>query len=278
MNHTFLKSIILSGLFFLLGLSGFAQGIYFDPSPTDVTVPGRLYIDLTSSECGCPELQDSDPVTNPMYIWLWNPNESLMGTLNGTWDNSKDQMKMEQDPSNPNVWYFDFFGESLSAFYQQPAAVFYANGMDFLVKEKNGAPSGMPEQKSPDLHYTFEPIGCFEKICPFPTTFFQDDYFVITYDNNKETISPLKNIDPNDCLIWFRYSVNDGSLQVLQEATDKFKMEYDGDGIFSKTMIPEEYFGLNPGDVLTRIDVYITKSPIQAPPFTAPISLFPGCH
>lgn len=278
MNRTFFKSIILSGLFSALSLAVFAQGVYFDPSPTDVTVPGRLYVDVTSSECGCPELLDVDPVANPLYIWLWNPNESLMGTINGSWDNSKEEMKMKQDDSNPNLWYFDFFGASLATFYQQPAAVFYSSGMDFLVKEKNGAPTGLPEQKSPDIHYNFEPIGCFEKICPFPTTFFQDDYFVITYDNNMETITPLKNIDPNDCLIWFRYSINDGPLQVYQEATDKFKMTFDGDGVFSKTMIPEEYFGLNPGDVLTRIDVYITKSPIQAPPFTAPISLLPGCH
>ncbi len=201
-----------------------------------------------------------------------------MGTLNGAWDNSNDQMKMEQDATNPNVWYFDFFGSPLATFYEQPAAVFYASGMDFLVKEKNGAPSGLPEQKSPDLHYDFEPIGCFEKICPFPTTFFQDDYFIITYDNNKETVSSLQNLGPDECLIWYRYSVNGGSLQVFQQATDKFKMDYDGDGVFSKTMIPQTYFGLNPGDELTRIDVYITKAPIQAPPFTVPISLFPGCN
>lgn len=278
MNRTFFKSIILSGLFSALSLAGFTQGIYFDPSPTDVTAPGRLYIDVTSSECNCPELLDVDPVTNPLYIWLWNPNEPLMGTINGVWENSNDNLKMQQDDTNPNVWYFDFFGEALSTFYEQPAAVFYASGMDFLVKEKNGAPAGLPEQKSPDLHYTFEPVGCFEKICPFPTTFFQDDYFVITYDNTKETISTLQNLGADECLIWYRYSVNGGSLQVYQQATDKFKMDYDGDGVFSKTMIPEEYFGLNPDDVLTRIDVYITKSPIQAPPFTAPISLFPGCN
>lgn len=277
MNQIYIKSIVLSCLFSVAIISGSAQGIYFDPSPTDVTVPGRLYVDVTSSECSCPELLDVNPESNPLYIWLWNPNDPLMATLNGSWDNSNEQMKMQQDASNPNLWYFDFFGSSLAAFYEQPAAVFYSAGMDFLVKEKNGAPSGLPEQKSPDLHFDFEPIGCFEKICPFPTVFFQDEYFVITYDNKQEIIPTLQNIAPDDCKIWYKYSVNGGTLQTLREDTEKFLMDYDGDGVFSKSMIPQEYFGLEEGEELTRIDVFITKGNINAPPFTAAISLFPGC-
>lgn len=259
-----------------------AQGIYLDPSPTDVTAPARLYVDITSSECSCPELADADPESNPLYIWTWDPNEDRapvngQDATNGTWNSSNENMKMKQDESNPNLWYFDFFGAPLTVFYQQPAAKFYQSGIFFLLKEKNGSPEGVPEQKSPDLNIIPEPIGCFEKICPFPTTFFQEDYFVITYDNNKETNGNLQNLEPTECMIWYKITVNNGSPQTFREETDKFKMDYDGDGVFSKTMIPQEYFGLTDGDVLNKIDVFITRPPINAPPFTSPISLYPGC-
>lgn len=275
---------IIIAIFCVVGFSASssAQGIYFDPSPTDVTAPARLYIDITSAECSCPELQDVNPDTNPLYIWAWDPFEDRqpvngMNAKNGDWNNSNENMKMKQDPDNPNLWYFDFFGVPMTQFYQQPAAVFYADGIHFLVKEKNGAPGDGPEQKSPDLHIIPEPIGCFEKVCPFPTTFFQDQYFAITYDNNKETIPTLQNMAPDEAMIWYRISVNEGALQTFREDNDKFKMEYDGNGMFSITMIPSEYFGVAEGDVITKIDVFITKTPINQPPFTSVITLYPGC-
>ena len=273
---------ILFALFAVVAFSNTSagQGVYFDPSPTDVTAPVRLYIDITSSECNCPELQDVNPETEPLYIWTWHPFEDRLpvngiNVQNGAWDNSNDNLKMEQDPNNPNLWYFDFLGVPLTQFYQQPAAVFYADGISFLVKKKNG--SGDPEPKSPDIHITPEPVGCFEKVCPFPTVFFQDEYFAVTYDNNQEVIPTLQNMGPDECLIWYKYSVNGGSLQTYRESTDKFKMTYDGDGMFSISMIPQDYFELLEGEELTRIDVYITKAPINQPPFTSAITLFPGC-
>jgi hypothetical protein len=271
---------------FFLGIAHVlcAQGVYFDPAPTDVTSPARLYLDVTSSECSCPELQDVNPEDNPLYIWAWNPNEEREdvngnSALNGEWGSSNDNLQMTQDPDNPNFWYFDFLGASLVQFYDQPAAIFYNDGIDFLVKEKNGAPPDLPEQKSPDINIVPEPIGCFEKICPFPTTFYQDEYFFITYDNNQEGNPALQNLGPNECLIWFQYKVDDGSLQTLQENTEKFKMRFDGDGIFSKSMIPEDYFELNEGEQLTEIKVFVTTDPINAPPFALTFDpLIPGCE
>jgi hypothetical protein len=263
---------------------GFAQGVYFDPEPTDVTAPARLYIDITSSECNCPELLDADPETNPLFIWTWDPNEArplLNGesdVTNGQWGASNPNLQLQQDESDPNLWYFDFLGASMAQFYDRPAAVFYDTGIFFLVKEENGAPADLPEQKSPDINIIPEPPGCFEKVCPFPTTFFQDEFFIITYDNNQETNSALQDLGPDECLIWYRIGINGGPLQVVREETDKFKMKYDGEGIFSITMIPEEYFELQEGDELTRIDVFITISPIDVPPFTTPVTLTPGCE
>ena len=263
----------------------FGQGIYFDPAPTDVTTPVRLYIDVTSSECNCPELADADSETNPLYIWAWNPNESRVditvagetfNTQNGMWGDSNENLVLTQDETNPNLWYFDFLGASMVQFYGVPAAQFYETGIDFLIKEKNGAPADLPEQKSPDLNIIPEPVGCFDKVCPFPTTFFQTEFFAITYNNNQETTPSLQNLAPGEALVWFRYRVNGGAFQILQDESTGV-MDFDGDGIFSISMLPEDYFGLEEGDILDEFQVYITKSPIMAPPFTVPVTMIPGC-
>jgi len=279
------RAIFLSFLTVIFAGSVSGQGIYLDPAPTDVTSPARLYIDISSSECDCPELQDADPETNPLYIWTWEPFEAraditvdgeTFNVTNGMWGDSNDNLVLTQDPDDPDLWYFDFLGASPVQFYGAPAAQFYETGISFLLKEKNGAPAGEAEQKSPDLSIIPEPIGCFDKVCPFPSVFFQDEFFAITYDNNQETITTLQNLGPGEALVWFRYGVNGGPLQVLQDEALGV-MEFDGEGIFSFTMIPDEFFGLEEGDILDEIQVFITKPPIQAPPFTAPITLVPGC-
>ncbi len=283
MNRTLYLKLFFTAIVLLATQALMAQGVYFDPAPTDVTQPVRLYVDVTSSECNCPELTDADSDTNPLFIWAWNPNEARqavngMPVTNGMWTDSNDNLEMTQDPDNPNLWYFDFLGVSMVEFYDQPAAVFYATGIDFLVKEKSGAANDAgAEQKSGDINIIPEPLGCFEKICPFPTVWFQDDYFVITYDNNKETITSLQNLGADDCLIWFRYRINGGAPILFQQNTDNFKMDFDGDGMFSKAMIPEDFFQLAPGEQLTEVQVFITKPPINVPPFTSAILLYPGC-
>ncbi len=105
-----LRSIILIALAIGWSSLATAQGIYFDPAPTDVTAPARLYIDVSSSECHCPELQDGDSVTNPLYIWAWNPNESrpdvtvegeTFTVTNGDWGASNENLKLTQDSLIP---------------------------------------------------------------------------------------------------------------------------------------------------------------------------------
>ena len=283
MNSVKKSLIIVCSAFFVLTVGTInGQGVYFDPSPTDVSGPARLYVDITSAECNCPELQDADPELNPLYIWTWGPSEERqsvdgVNVGNGGWNDSNENMLLKQDADNPNLWYYDFLDLPVSQFYNQPAGVFYETGVDFLVKEKDGLDED-PRQKSDDINLVLEPVGCFEKICPFPQTFFQDQYFFITYDNNKETIGFLQDLGPDECLIWYRIGVNGGPVTVFREETDKFKMVYDGDGVFSISMIPENYFELAEGDELTQIDVFITKPPIHIPPFTQPLTLIPGCE
>jgi hypothetical protein len=282
-----LRSIILIAVAIGWSSLATAQGIYFDPEPTDVTGPVRLYVDVSSSECDCPELMDGDSETNPLYIWAWNPNGdrpdleiggSTFAVTNGDWGNSNDNLILTQDESNPNLWYFDFLGASMVQFYNVPAAQSYESGIDFLVKEKNGESpgEGIGEQKSPDINIIPEPVGCFDKVCPFPTTFFQEDFFALTYDTNKEANPGLQGGDAY--FARFQYKVNGGAYQIL-EVTDESKvaMVPEGDGFFSITIIPTDFFGLNENDILDEIRVSFTKPPLDDAPYSTAVSLFPGC-
>lgn len=153
-------STLVFAILIATGIS--AQGIFWIPSVFD---PGtdqvRLYVDISSEDCGCPELLDADPETNPLYVWTWGPNEQrpevqvggqLFNTLNGDWNNSNENLKMEVDPDNSNLWYYEFVGAPLADFYGVTPQTLFEEGISFLLKEKNGAPQDEPEQKSIDLY------------------------------------------------------------------------------------------------------------------------------
>lgn len=122
-----------------------AQGIYISPSPVDLNAEDvRLYIDLTSEACSCPNLIGADPETMPLYIWTWEPLEmrpELNGenVNNGIWNDSNENMKLKQDEADPDLWYYDFLGASLTDFYGVDAAAFSATGISFLLKTKDGS-------------------------------------------------------------------------------------------------------------------------------------------
>ncbi|MEM9052999.1 MAG: PQQ-dependent sugar dehydrogenase, partial [Bacteroidota bacterium] len=156
---------LLSVLGIMISLLAFGQGVYVEPQPLFInSQTARLYVDITSTDCNCPELLDADPVTNPLYIWSWAPNEirpeilvdgGLVNTNNGSWTDSNENLRMSVDENNPNLWFYDFLNVSLTQFYDVSAAAF-EDGISFLVKEKNGAPQDLPEQKSPDLDVQFD--------------------------------------------------------------------------------------------------------------------------
>ncbi|HKK40426.1 MAG TPA: hypothetical protein VJ949_13480, partial [Cryomorphaceae bacterium] len=97
-----MKKILPALSFLLLPTFGSSQDIYFEPVSLEATdAPVRLYVDITSASCNCPELQDADPDTNPLYIWTWNPNESrpdvtvgseTFNVLNGEWGDSNENL------------------------------------------------------------------------------------------------------------------------------------------------------------------------------------------
>jgi len=268
---------------FLVGIGqAEAQGVYLEPQPTDVTGPVRLYVDITSDECQCPNIGEVTE-EDPLFIWTWQPNEArpMLGdedVTNGAWESSNENLKMIQDESDPNLYYYDFLGASPAQFYSADPAVFYETGIHFLIKKKNG--SGDPEPKSADLNVIPEPVGCFEIICPFPTTFFDNEYFAVTYNNAIETNPALQNMAPDEAIVSFRYRVNGGPLQTLAAQggnEEKFIMDFEGEGFFALDMIPRDYFGLEEGEELTQMTIRVAKT--TSPPGILSISepLNVGC-
>ncbi len=261
-------------------LTAFGQGAsWVTPSPTDVTSVVRVYIDLSHPDCQCPLLQDwavSPPPADEqnLFMWTWQPAAPASGG-NGEWTSSNPNNDMQQDPDNPAHWYKEMVP---TAFYGQDPGAIYATGISFLIKRKSGAALPDGEPKSADQNVPLVPLSCVDRVCPFPQKWFQDDYVFITYDNNQEINPVLQNLGPDDAKIFYRYRVDGGPLITLQgdESDARFQLKYDGDGFFSIVMLPEEFFSIPEGSVLTQLQVFITKSPIQVPPFST-WTLTPGC-
>jgi glucose/arabinose dehydrogenase len=160
-----MKRISIAFVTMLISSVCLSQAIYFEPFGSASSAPVRLYIDLFSSECNCPELQDADSETNPIYIWTWSPNEmrpdlnidgETFNVMNGNWDDSNENLRLTQDDESPDLWYYDFLGVSLEEFYSVSSNNF-EDGISFLLKEKSGlAPPDGFEQKSPDLNISVE--------------------------------------------------------------------------------------------------------------------------
>ena len=258
---------------------------WVDPSPGNVTDSVRLYIDLSHPDCGCPLLQDyatpNAPV--PIYMWTWVPAESGRPAefANGAWNASNPNLAMRQDPDNPAYWYYTMIPTS---FYNVPAATVYETGFSFLAKAQDGSAIEGGEPKSADqANIPIEPLECVDVVCPFPQVGFQDEYFFIVYDTNRES-GPMANVGPDNCYMFLRYSVNGGanvtynagSLQNVAQTNPELKMNFDGDGVFSFSMLPEEFLNLNEGDELTSITVQFVQQPF-AGFFSQPSTLLFGC-
>jgi len=278
--NKFSKVLLFLFVGILTASQAHSQAIYFLPDPTNVTEPARLYINTSLPDCQCDELSDAGP-DNPIFLWTWMPVEqrepltidgSTVDITNGEWSSSNDNMMMTHDENNPALWYYDFFEVPLSEFYGAPPADFYSTGISFLIKEKNGAPPDLPEQKSADLSIVPESPGCVLQFCTFPTIWFPSDYLSITYDNNQEGLFALQNLDPSQAYVFYEYRVDGGPVQTYGNSDEEaIQLESLGGGFFNHTLIPNEFLPMDTeGGEITELTVVITKSipVIQAPPFS----------
>lgn len=240
------KGIVIIILCIVSGLTLQAQeAAWFEPGPAaDVTSEIKLYVDVSSPECECPNLLDA---TEPLYLWTWEPGDPPGG--NGAWDASNSALVWTQE--GPNLYSFPMVPTD---FYGVDAPTVYADGISFLIKKFNGADTdGTGENKSVDFHVDILPVGCVDILCAFPEVFQEDDYLTMTYNNNKETNGALQDIQPGDCYMYpvavaggvdYPYlvvSVADPSIADYPE----LQMLYEGDGLFYTTILSDTFFRVN---------------------------------
>ena len=107
-----------------------AQAAYVSPVPTNVNKLAKIYVDVSQPDCNCPNLQGASQ-EDPLYMWTWSPSEPVVG--NGMWDSSNEDMRMQQDADNPNLWYMEVI---ITDFYGVDDATAYENGLSYLAKKR----------------------------------------------------------------------------------------------------------------------------------------------
>ena len=270
------KAIVLGILSLFIGLNIQAQdAAWFEPGPAaDVTSEIKLYVDVSSPDCGCPNLLDA---TEPLYLWTWVPGDPPGG--NGAWDASNTALEWTQE--GPNLYSFPMIPTD---FYGVDAATVYADGISFLIKKFNGADTdGTGENKSVDFHVDIEPVGCVNTVCAFPEVFQEDDYLTMIYNNNKETHAFLQDIAPDDCYMlpvavaggidypYYGGGVADPEILDIPE----LHMLYEGDGVFYTTILSDEFFRVNSDNPVPEgVPIELIKVRFRKSVFTGNVSTF----
>jgi hypothetical protein len=235
-------TLVLFG--FLYGANLYGQAAYFEPGPAaDVTDVIKLYVDVSSPDCGCPNLVGLDESVT-LYMWTWEPGDPPGG--NGSWDASNSSLAFTYE--GPNLYSFSMIPTD---FYGVDPPTVYSVGISFLIKKFNGADvDGNGEGKSVDFHLDILPVGCVNTLCAFPEVFREDDYLTMIYNNNKEENSGMQDLPEDDCYMYpvavaggVNYPYLSGGLAdpgIVDHP--ELQMKYEGNGVFYTTILSDTFF------------------------------------
>lgn len=257
-----MKRILLGFAALIWSVASIAQTAYIIPKEADVNQEVKIFVNLNDPGCNCDRLLNT---TEDIYIWSWKPSDPKVG--NGAWNNSNDALKMTKEGSN--LYSITIIP---AEFYNiTDVEAFYNDNIHLLVKLKDGSGEGFgKEDKSGDLVAEIDPLpGCVDKLCPFPLNFNQDDYFTIRYNNNIEEKPAMQNLAPNDAWIFVR-CIADGvqyEIETFENVVNnpKLQMKYAGNGIFTLTFIPEEFFPIPQGAKITLLTFVVRRTQFNSP-------------
>lgn len=257
MKHLF--SILILSIFSIGVVS--AQKAWVVPEEFNPGDSITLFVDVSKTDCS--RLMGT---TEPVYLWMWNPSEPVIG--NGDWTASNPDMQMTQDPNNPNVYYFSLVPEQF--FTLDSPSDLYDKGFSFLAKLSDGTGEGgggCDEDKTEDLNVAAKPIpGCNSKFCQFPGVLFWDDYFTFLYDNTLEDKPSMDEsaVGIENFSMYIRVVYDDGSKGTYVSYGDvinhpELSLIKEGDGYYKRTFIFSEMLAdlVVDGKTITKVEISV---------------------
>jgi hypothetical protein len=252
-----------------------AQLAWVEPDPTIATQEITIYVDLSKLDLSLEhnQLLAADP--GPIYLWTWKPFEFGAGSpkANGTgekaWKSSNELLKMTPAPEKgEKVWKYTMIP---TEFYEVTATQVYASGLAFLVKPKDGGGYGDPDVKSNDITLPISPPKTDKgAVYQFPSVSLDEEITTIVYDNAAEKKATMQNLsDATDLYVYLKATAKDtatGVLSTYQPSTffqvpsnPNLKLISKGDGKWHLYMIPRDFFGILPTQVITEMEVRVRK-------------------
>lgn len=203
-----------------------------------------------------------------IFFWTWLPAEHPAGhpLVNGIggapWKNSNPALEMTKEANH--IYSFTMVPTD---FYEVDAATVYSKDIHFLVKPQDGGGYGDPDRKSDDLVLKIDPPATERApVFQFPSKAGQDDIITIVYENWRETKPSMQNLDADSAYVHAECTLLDSTViklpaKYFDNPADypQAKMTEVEPGVFELLMIPEDYFGLQPGDEIDEILIIVRK-------------------
>jgi hypothetical protein len=213
------------------------------------------------------ELMDAIAAGEDLYIWTWKPKEHgpshpLTNGLGGApWKNSNPLLKM----TNEGGGIYSYTMVPVD-FYEVDASVVYEEDIHFLVKAQDGGGYGDPDIKSEDLLLPVTPPFTVRKPAfGFPSFVQQDDIFIITYDNKRETVPGIQNAQDGEIFIFSEATLTDSTIIRITPffntpTNPNLQMDFIGNQMFEKIIIPSEFFNLQPGQQIASMRFIVMRN------------------
>ena len=180
--------------------------------------------------------------TEELYIWIWSPSEPDAGN----WENSSDFAKLTH--VGDKIWSFTL--TPTTYFSKTPAEIAASAGFWFRLKNKNGS------KQSDVANMTYTDFSSFftanEMIKSYPAKPTVDKGVSILFNSN---LVPGFAGVPS---VHFHSGLNDWSVKQeyqawLPDVSEKTKLKDLGNGFYKMDLLPEEYYGTEPGFVMENI-------------------------
>ncbi len=256
-----MKKILLSSFLALFTYGAYAQtsGAVVTVEPASFTAEDQIKITVDVSAVG------NLAGIEPLYLWAWVPN--VGDAPNGQWTNSNENQRMTREAAN--VWSFTLVP---SEFYSQPPGRIRQMGL--LVKAKDGT----GDRKTDDIILSVDPLEFSPVVFrTFPARFTQDDIVTIYYDQKLDTANGGTGVRTLSEVYMFTdidYIDELGEQQTYEPVPfditysaaehSELRFESRGDGVFTKTMIPAQFFADFPGAPairqIVRIKVHVRSA------------------